>query len=339
MRPYGVGIIGTGFVAGPYVQAFEGNPHFAVQAICSRREERAREFATGLGLTRYKSYTDYEQMCVDPDVDVVVIATPNSLHANQTIAAAQAGKHVVIEKPVAIRYEDLARMKKAVDEAGVKTVVGFVLRWHPLFITLKELQAAGELGALFYLETDYFHEVRLRHPNLGWSGTREMGGSAILSAGCHAVDAAHYFMEDEAIEVFAYDSGCRHPKLDYPSTIITLVKFKGGGMAKIGCSREMKQHYVFNVRLYGDRGTAVNNRLYLRQLSQVDQYIDLPVEVPSSGHTAHHPFPAEVAHFAQCLEDNVESHCNLNDAIATHEICFAADISAAEGRPVQLPLN
>ncbi len=81
-----------------------------------------------------------------PGLDIVCINTPNFLHADQTILAAQAGKHIVIEKPIAIHWKDMKRMKEAVDKAKVTTIVGFVLRWNPLFVTVKKMIADGVLG-------------------------------------------------------------------------------------------------------------------------------------------------------------------------------------------------
>lgn len=338
MTSYGVGIIGTGWVAGPYAEAFQQHPQTIVKAICSREEERGKAFVKKLDLSGCQIYTDYEKMLRDPEVDIVVICTPNALHAEQTIAAAQEKKPIIIEKPIALTWSDMQAMHKAVKEAGVKTIVGFVLRWHPLFVTLKELMTQQALGKLFYAEADYYHEVRPGRPNLSWIRTRSMGGTALLSAGCHAVDAVHYFVEDEVIEVFAYATR-NHPLLEYESTIVTLLKFQHGALAKIGCSREMRSNYVFNIALYGDKGSVRNNQLYPGHLSQIDQFITLPVPVPDSGDTAHHPFLGEISHFVECLTNNVESHCNLEDALKTHEICLAADRSAAEGKPISLPLE
>ncbi len=184
MTLYGVGIIGTGWVAGPYAEAFQQHPQTIVKAICSRAEERGKAFVKKLDLSGCQIYTDYEKMIRDPEVDIVVICTPNALHAEQTIAAAQEKKHIIIEKPIALTWSDMQAMHKAVKEAGVKTIVGFVLRWHPLFVTLKELMTQQALGKLFYAEADYYHEVRPGRPNLSWIQEYGRNGTPLCRLSC-----------------------------------------------------------------------------------------------------------------------------------------------------------
>ena len=110
---------------------------------------------------RCKVYTDYQEGLKDPNVDIVVICTPNDMHCEQTILAAEAGKHILIEKPVALTWEDTKRMDEAVRKAGVKTLVGYVLHYNPLFVTAKKIQK-DFIGELKYAETDYFHRSEER---------------------------------------------------------------------------------------------------------------------------------------------------------------------------------
>ena len=127
MKKYGVLIVGTGWVSGEHIRAFSMNPHSEVVAIVSRNTDKALAKAKEYGLVGVNCYTDYDQALKDSRVDIVCICTPNHLHTVQTIKAAEAGKHILIEKPIALSWDDALAMKKAVDKAGVKTLVGYGL--------------------------------------------------------------------------------------------------------------------------------------------------------------------------------------------------------------------
>ncbi len=128
MKEFGVGILGTGWVAGSHIQAFQANPHTEVRAILSRNRDRAAAAAAEHKLGRCGAYDQLEKLLADPNVQIVSICTPHHLHVQQALAAAAAGKHLVLEKPVARDVKGLRQLQTAVHAAKVKTVTGFVLR-------------------------------------------------------------------------------------------------------------------------------------------------------------------------------------------------------------------
>ena len=120
MKKYGVMIVGTGWVSGEHIRAFEMTERAQVTAIVSRSREKGEAKMREYGLEgRCKVYTDYQEGLKDPNVDIVVICTPNDMHCEQTILAAEAGKHILIEKPVALTWEDTKRMDEAVRKLSV----------------------------------------------------------------------------------------------------------------------------------------------------------------------------------------------------------------------------
>jgi len=130
MNTLGVGIIGTGWVAGSHIEAFEADSRTAVRAIVSRDKERAHAKTEKHGLTRARAYDHLEQMLDDPSVQIVSIATPHHLHVGQAIAAARAGKHLMLEKPIAIAEAEADDLVAAVAEGQVASVVFFTLRFR-----------------------------------------------------------------------------------------------------------------------------------------------------------------------------------------------------------------
>lgn len=340
MKELGVGIIGTGWVSDEYIRSFEANPHTRVVAICSRDRDKALAKAAQHHLKNCAAVTRPEELVKLPGLDIVCINTPNFLHAEQTILAAQAGKHIVIEKPIAIHWQDMKRMKEAVDRAGVTTIVGFVLRWNPLFVTVKKMLADGVLGKVNYAEVDYLHAITPQYLCYPWSVKHETGGSILQVGGCHAVDGLRWFVAEEAVEVVAL-SGRYRADFEQDTTITFVTKFASGAMGKVCCSYDVACPYIYNLELFGSKGTVLNNRVWAKDSFPGQQgWITIPTTTPDSGDVSHHPFPEEVAHFVDCILSKKRTIVDLDDAIKTFEIIEAADRSAGSGgSAVKLPLG
>jgi predicted dehydrogenase len=340
MKEFGVGILGTGWVAGSYLTAFEANPHTEVRAILSRDQDRAAAKAVEHKLAHCRPYRDLGALLADPNVQIVSICTPHQMHVEQALSAAQAGKHLALEKPVALDIGGLRRLQGAVRAAKVKTVVGFVLRWNPLFETIRSLLADQVVGRLFYGQVDYLHGIGPWYGQYEWNIKKEIGGSSLLTAGCHAVDGLRWFIGRRAVEAFAYANfSVQNPlRYEYEPNSVTLVKFDDGTLGKIASSIECVMPYAFNIELFGDHGSIRNNQVFSKKWVGQRGWATIPTVLPDSGDVSHHPFNNLVDHFVDCILNVRESHANLEDAALTHEICFASEISAREGRPVRLPL-
>lgn len=362
MKQLGVLIHGAGWVSTQHIAAFQRNPHTQVLAVCSRSLASARRRISETGLKEVVAYDRFDQALAHPGVDIVSICTPQHLHCANVLAAARAGKHLVIEKPVAISVAELQTMRAAVRQAGVRTVVSFVLRWNPLFQTIKRLMAGDALGRPYYVEADY-----LSHNGSWWGGWNDarsvaQGVSSMLVAGCHAIDALRWFAapgEFETatpVEVFAMRGGCRKgssheynpltnswrddaPPMEYDGLEVALVKFSNGVLGKVSVNAECIMPYRFPFRIFGSKGSVFDNRIWSHQFPGQKHWEGLPGIGPDSSDVRHHPFQGEVDHFVECLQANRESHCNLDDVSQTHEVVFAALRSYATGQPVGLPLT
>jgi predicted dehydrogenase len=361
-RTYGVLIHGAGWVATQHIAAFQQNPATRVVAICSRTLRSARQRAKASGLPDLAVYEDLHEALRHPGVDIVSICTPQHLHCQNVLAAARAGKHLVIEKPAGLSLVQLRQMQRAVQRAGVKTVVSFVLRWNPLFQAIKRHLARGTLGQPYYVEADY-----LSHNGSWWSGwgdtcTVQNGVSAMLVAGCHAIDALRWFAATaefaaaNPVEVFAVKGGYRKgrtrefdpmankwisgaPPMEYDGLEAAFVKFDNGVLGKVTVNFDCIMPYRFPIRIFGDRGSVFDHRIWAPGLSRRKEWVELPGIRPESSDVSHHPFNAQINHFVDCLRRGVESHCNLADAIRTHEVVFAALQCYRTGRPVRLPVR
>ncbi len=336
----GAGIVGTGWVSTEHIRAFEQNPHARVSAVCSRDKSRARAKAESMGLARCAVYDDFDAMLQDKDVDIISICTPHHLHVRQGIAAAKAGKHILLEKPIALDLPGLRALEKAVTGAGVKTVVSFVLRWNPLFDLIRSFLAEKAVGEIYYAEVDYLHGIGPWYGQYSWNIRKDMGGSSLLTAGCHAVDGLRWFLQKDAVEVYAMANFSKgNPlKYEYEPNSVTLVRFADGAIGKVASSIESAMPYVFDIMLLGEEGTIRNNQVFSRKWKGQKSWSSIPTILPDSGDVTHHPFVGEIDHFIDCIRMGKESHVNVADAVKTHEICLASEMSAATRKPVSLPL-
>jgi UDP-N-acetyl-2-amino-2-deoxyglucuronate dehydrogenase len=334
---YGVAIHGAGNVATQYVEAFSRNPGTEVRMITSRTAEAARRFAAAYGLT-CDTADRLDAALGRDDIDIVAICTPNYLHAAEAVLAARAGKHLVVEKPIALTLRDLRAVVAAVEEYRVKATVGFVLRWNPMVRTAHRLVRDGTLGDLVLVEADYIHRVDPARRGWEWKGRAETSGGALLMGGCHAVDALR-FCAGEVASVSAYAARVARGEFDYPPTVTASLRFAGGAVGKVSVTFEAYTPYIFNLNLYGSRGTLRNNRLYATALSGQTDYATIPTVLPDSGDVTHHPFQDEVDDLVAAIREDRPPLAAVADAARSHELCLAIDRSWAEAKPVALPLT
>ena len=342
MAEYGVGIVGMGWVAGEHMRAWHANPHSEVVGVVSRTREGAQRKIEEVGIPA-KIYSSYEELLADPNVHIVSICTPPHLHVEQATAAAQAGKHICLEKAIATDLESLRRLRDAIRAAKVKTVVSFVLRWNPMFEIVKAQLKDGTIGRVFYAEADYYHGIGPWYGQFSWNIKKSVGASSLLSAGIHAVDALRWFVGSEATEVRAFSTRSNHPPFDayeYDPTQVQIIKFENGVIGKVASSIENISPYVFNVFLLGDQGTIKDNLIWSpKKFPGQTSWAEVPTILPVSGDVTHHPFQAEIDHFVDCILNDVESHTNVEDAVKSHELALASDLSAKRGgEAVKLPL-
>jgi predicted dehydrogenase len=328
----GVAIFGAGNVSSGHLDAYLHSPRCKVVAIGSRTkagaEAKARE--VGIDPATIGIYDAIDDLLNDPNVDALSITTPHDRHAADVIAAANAGKHCLVEKPIAISVDELDAMDAAVTEAGIRTVCGFVLRFNPATLATKALIEQGMLGDVLYVQTDYWHNPE----QSGYPGSEnhltKMDASAMILGGCHAVDLARYLMGSDIVEVSALGfTGADNPK-HIPGQA-AIVRFANGKAGKVSAAVEQWMPYQFNVDVLGTDGGLRDNRFYSRKLPGVTGWVEFPTVLPDSGAVSHHPFQGEVDHFLDCIIEGKESHVNVHDGVNTHRALFAIDRSCAEG--------
>lgn len=338
-RTWNVAMVGYGWVTGAHITALQLIPGVRVSAVCSARQLDARELEERHGAP-IEIVHDFDELLRRPDIDVIDICSRSNLHAGQAIAAAHAGKHLIVEKPIALTLSELRALVDAVRTAGIRTCVCFEVRFSPQFTATRSLIERGLLGKLHYAEVDYYDAVGPAFAQYEWNRLRIGGGSSLLSAGCHAVDGLLMFMGDEVTEVVSYTTRSSHPEFaryEYPTTSVTLLRFAGGAVGKVASVLDAQQPYYLRVHLIGSEGTVLDGKVWSRQITglQPDQWTELGVKLESSADVVEHPYLPQFSAFFNALNEDREMELtSLADAVPTFEVIFAADRSADESRPV-----
>ena len=359
----GVGISGIGWCASQHIAAFQNNPHTQLRWIHGRDEVRTRETLArhGLSLPDATFTTRYDDL-LGPDVQIVSITTPNHLHAEQAVAAAAAGKHIVLEKPTGLDVAELVRIRDAVRRAGVKTVVSFELRYNPYLKVARWLRESGCLGRLRFARTQYLSHVTDWYSGWTWVRTRESGRSHLLAAGCHAVDALRWCGGLEPVEVSAFHTHFT-AGYEWPTSIVVNMRLENDALGHVTSSTDFMMPYAFLVELMGDRATLRHDIIQwldhplssdaLNAASPVEGVRFEPITdenghaairicttMPGSADVRHHPFQDEIDDLVAAVRgERLGTTIDVFDAQKTMEVCLAADRSAeCGGQSVSLPL-
>jgi predicted dehydrogenase len=340
MKKYNVGIVGYGWVATAHIPAINATTLGQVTAICSSRQLDAAALSARHG-GKLEVYNDLDEMLANPDLHVVSLCGFPSQHTDQAVRAARAGKHLIIEKPLTLSLRDLRKMQRAVTQAGVKTCVCFECRFSSQFLATKAVIDRGLLGDLHYGEVDYYHGIGPWYAQFRWCKRKDGGGSSLLEAGCHAMDALLLCMGSDVTEVASYGARSRSPVFkpyEFPSTTVTILKFKNGSVGKCASVIDCFQPYYFHTHLVGSKGSLLDNRFHTNELgTNKASWSTLAMKLLDSGDVSDHPYQTQFEAFFTALEKGMEMPLtSLDDAVISHEVVFAADRSAELGRPVKL---
>ncbi len=332
-KRYNVGIIGYGWVATAHIAAINATPHAQVTAVCSARPLNSAEVSARHG-GNIKCLSSVEEMLKDPDIHVVSICSYPQDHAKHAVAAAKAGKHLIIEKPLALNWQDCLAIQTAVQDAGVKTCVCFECRFSSQFLATKAVIDKGLLGKIHYGEVDYYHGIGPWYGQFRWNTRKDAGGSSLLSAGCHALDALLLCMGSDVETVSSYSTHSTNrdfAKYEYPTTSVTILKFKDGRVGKCASVIDCLQPYYFHVHLVGSEGSLLDNKFHSTQLGGLNkgQWSELSMKMLDSGDVSDHPYQTQFEAFFTALNAGHEMPLtSLAHALRTHEVIFAADNSS-----------
>ena len=334
------GLIGCGRVAPRHAQSLVQLPETELVAVADVRADRAQRFAAEYAA---QAYTDYEEMLARPDVDAVNVCVPSGLHARVAIDVLRAGKHVLVEKPIALDLADADRMIAAAREAGLKLGVVLQNRYNSPVQQVRALVDQGRLGKLYlgsvcvrwYRPQSYYED--------GWHGTLSMDGGALMNQSIHHLDALQWLMGPVA-SVYAYTATLAH-KMESEDVGVAVVRFRSGALATVeGSTLTWPQNLEGSVAVFGEHGSVKIGGTALSRITlwKVDGELEREAEILTSQRvdppTVYGYSHREVIHdFARALLEGREPSTPGPEARKSLALVLAIYESARAGREVQLP--
>ncbi len=368
----GVGMLGYAFMGKAHTNAFKKLPYMiypppavpTLAAICGRNESATAEAARRYGYAHY--YTDWRKMLEDPAVKLFDNGGPNDAHAEPCITAAQAGKHILCEKPLARTAEESKTMLDAVNKAGVKHMVAFNYRFVPAIRQARLLIESGALGRIYHFRAMYLQEWIMPHYNtpMIWRLDKKVAGSGALGdLGAHIIDLAHYLVGGiKGVSAMAQTFIKNRPNadgsmgtVDVDDAFVATVEFENGALGTLEATRFAAGHKNYEVlEINGEKGSI---RFNLERMNELDVFWvgDEPKETQGftnvlisegyhpwwenwwpQGHMIgwEHTFVHEIAHLLDCIvndKDVAPIGATFEDGYRAAVVCDAI-LESAQGK-------
>ncbi|WP_127585523.1 Gfo/Idh/MocA family protein [Paenibacillus koleovorans] len=322
-------VVGCGAIAKSHLTGIEMTDIAELTAVCDADPGRAAEYA---GMYGVRAYTDYAELLADEEVDAVCLCTPSGMHAEQTMQAARAGKHVVSEKPMAIVLDDAHRMIEACEANGVKLTTIFPRRMTPTSQFAKKLLDEGRLGRLslcsgyvkFYREQAYYDRA-------GWRGTWAMdGGGAMMNQGIHTIDLLQW-LAGPVVSLQAYARNVLR-RIEVEDTAVVSLQFCSGALGSIEATTTAYKQPLHQITIHGEYGTLILTDDEITTLEVVGDPIELPA-LPSfslfpDGHAA------QIRDMAHAILEDRAPFVSGKDGLHSLEIILGAYKSQQQAREI-----
>ena len=315
-----------------------------VLAACSPRKEHVEEFARKWSIPA--AVTDYRAQLDRKDIDVVVVGIPNDLHREVVVAAAEAGKHVILEKPIAHTLADADAMIGACRNANVKLMYAETLCFSPKYARAKELVDEGAIGKLYMVKQGEKHSG----PHADWFyDVKRSGGGAIMDMGCHGIEWARWmYGKPKPKSVVAHCQRVLHTgRTQAEDNSVVILEFEGGGIAVVEDSWAKQGGMDDRTELYGTEGVILCDLLHgssMETYSQRGYGYAVEKAGATQGWTSTvfeearlYGFHHEMRHFIQCVLNDSTPLETGEDGRAALEIIYAAYESAGTGRRIVWP--
>ncbi len=356
-RIVNVGIIGCGGIAnGKHMPSLHTLPNVRMIAFCDLIEERAKNAAAKYGTPDAKIYTDYKQLLADPAIEVVHVLPPNREHAQISIDALHAGKHVMCEKPMAKTAADAKRMVEAAKETGKKLTIGYQHRQKVSAQYAKKYIEADALGEIYYANC---YAVRRRGtPNWGvFLDEEAQGGGPIIDIATHSLDLTLYLMNNYEPQMVV---GKTHKKLDHPEAGniwgdngVSTTPLEEAACAfvlmKNGATIMLETSWALNTAEPIPEGSCVlcgsraglslkSDKLVLNKV-ELDRPIRTEVDTSAGGVAFYDgakatPAQTEAYNWIKCIVDDTEPIVKPEQAMVVSQILEAIYTSSKTGKPV-----
>jgi predicted dehydrogenase len=341
-----VGLVGSGYISSIHAESIQRCAHAELIAIASPTVQHAQRFAHTHNVPHH--FQDYRKLLEMDELDLVVIGVPNDLHAQITIDAAAAGKHVVCEKPMCMNLAEARRMIAACLAARVKLMYAEELCFAPKYVRLKQLLDSGALGDPVLIKQSEKHDGP--HAQHFWDVDRA-GGGVTMDMGCHAIAFFHWMLNrSRATSVYAQMGTHVHQdRTRGDDNAILILEFENGAIGMAEESWTKLGGMDDRAEVHGSKGVAYADLL---RGNAIETYsaVGYDYAVEKAGSTVgwsftmyeeawNYGFPQEMAHFVDCVRRDEQPLVTGEDGLAVLEVLFAAYASARSGCKASLPFE
>jgi UDP-N-acetyl-2-amino-2-deoxyglucuronate dehydrogenase len=256
MQPLRTALVGCGKVGQIHARALAALAESEFVAVCDVDFQRAEAFAGRFGV---RPYNDVRRMLDESAVGALSIATPHPLHAEAALRAAQAGVHVLVEKPMAASLEDCDAMIAAADRYKIKLGVVSQRRWYEPVRRMKDAIAGGKIGRpVLGAVTMYSWREPAYYESDPWRGRWDSeGGGVLVNQSPHMLDLLQWLMDDEVVEISGRIANFNHPTVEVEDSALAIVRFRGGGLGSIIVSLAQKPGIYTKVHIHGNSGASL----------------------------------------------------------------------------------
>lgn len=339
-KKLGFGIIGTGAIAVNHAKSIQELTNCKLVAVCSSTAERAKEASEKLGVPAYSSIEDF---LLREDMDIVSVCTESGRHMEPIMAAARAGKHIIVEKPLEINLDRANRIISVCREQNVKLGVIFQNRFNPAYLKLKQAVHEGALGKLL-LGNAYvkWYRDEAYYKTSNWKGTLAGdGGAALINQGIHTIDLLLDVMGDVE-RVFGKVRTMVHD-IEGEDLGIAMLDFKNGAVGTIEAGTSLYPGYKERLEIYGENGSIIYEGGEIVSWDLKGETV-IPVDFnPISSSGASDPLSvdyrlhkAQIEQMIQAVLHNLEPAVNGESAIKSLELISAIYKSSQEKKEIEL---
>ncbi len=319
-------VVGLGYIAQVAVlPAFaHARSNSMLTALVSGDPKKLKSLSRKYGVKHSYSYEQYADCLACGEINAVYIALPNHLHRAYAEAAAQAGKHILCEKPMALDEVDCEVMIAEVEKANVKMMIAYRLHFERSNLHATQYVNSGKMGEARIITSVFSQQLKPGNSRL----KKDVGGGAVYDMGVYCINAARYLFRDEPEEVFAWNFGRDSGRFrEVPATTPGLLKFPGDRFASFTCSFGVADRSVFEV--IGTKGVLKMDPAY-------EMAESLKSEISKKTFAKRDQFAAEIAYFSHCVLKDKEPEPSGRDGLADVRIIRALLKSAEDNRTVSL---
>ena len=321
------GVVGLG-VGEQHLLGYNAIDGVEVTDICDIDAEKLAEVGERNQVSG--RHTDYRRVTENPDIDVVSIASHDDHHVEQAISAFRHGKHVMLEKPVALNRADAERLLRAQQDSGRLMTSNLILRRSPRFKELKQWIEAGDFGEIVAIEGDYIHQILWKLTD-GWRGKMDFY-CVTYGGGIHLIDLMRWLIGQEIVEVTGMGNKIltRSSDYQYDDVIMNLLRFDGGAIGRTMSNLGPQRTQLHALSVYGSKKTFVNDKPHAKLFDGDQPENEQAVETPYPGIEKFDLLPD----FIDAIREGREPNVSIQDIFRVMDVCFACYDSLEARRTV-----